>query len=80
MVNFHDPAELYPYSKKGCNIRALIVPRELANAWHTAWEAGPKWREKLEDGNERLPAEVRGMLADLASRHKPKRRKQSKTD
>ncbi len=61
-------------------IEALATrrPRELANAWHTAWKAGPRWREKLEDGNERLPVEVRGTLEDLVNRHKPRRKKQKR--
>ena len=41
-------------------------PRELADAWRTAWETGPRWREKLEAGRERLSekgrAEVQGVL------------------
>ena len=45
-------------------IQALAVrrPAELARAWKTAWESGPRWRQKLEAGRERLPAESRTIL------------------
>ena len=57
-------------------IEALAVkrPRELANAWHTAWNTGPRWRAKLEDGKERLPSDVKDMLAELVGKHKPRRK------
>ncbi len=51
-------------------------PRELANAWHMAWDTGPKWREKLEDGKERLPSDIRDLLAAIVSAHKPRRKSQ----
>ncbi len=37
-------------------IEALSVrrPLELADAWQTAWDMGPRWREKLEAGRARL--------------------------
>jgi len=45
-------------------IRALATKRpvELAKAWDTAWRSGPRWREKLEAGRERLPLEAREAL------------------
>lgn len=48
-------------------IKALATrrPRELAGAWHAAWDTVPRWREKLEDGAARLSSEVKEMLADL---------------
>ncbi|MDZ7644050.1 MAG: GSU2403 family nucleotidyltransferase fold protein [Woeseiaceae bacterium] len=38
-------------------------PAELAFAWQTAWGEGRGWREKLESGRRRLPAEARERLA-----------------
>ncbi len=37
-------------------IEALATrrPIELARAWQTAWDSGPRWREKLESGRARL--------------------------
>lgn len=57
-------------------IEALAArrPRELAGAWHTAWDTGPRWRKKMEDGRERLPTEVKDVLADLVGRYKPRRK------
>ena len=45
-------------------IDALVSrrPFELAEAWNTAWNAGPRWREKLEAGRLRLPAERQDQL------------------
>jgi hypothetical protein len=37
-------------------------PFELAEAWNTAWNAGPRWREKLEAGRVRLPTDAQGRL------------------
>lgn len=58
-------------------IEALATrrPRELANAWHTAWDTGPRWREKLDAGSERLPPHLRSLLADLVSKYKPRQRR-----
>ena len=33
---------------------AMRRPIELAKAWQTGWESGPRWREKLEAGRARL--------------------------
>jgi hypothetical protein len=52
-------------------------PLELANAWQIAWDSGPKWREKLESGRERLPKEAIDALDDVlrrASESKKRRR------
>jgi len=40
----------------GTLIEALSTrrPLELATAWQTAWDTGPRWREKLEAGRARL--------------------------
>jgi hypothetical protein len=43
-------------------------PLELADAWKTAWEAGPRWREKLESGRARLPEEAAATLAGTLHR------------
>jgi hypothetical protein len=37
-------------------------PLELAEAWETAWNTGPRWREKLDRGRARLDA---GTMATL---------------
>jgi hypothetical protein len=47
-------------------------PLELADAWETAWAAGPRWRTKLARGRARLGAEVTAMLADVIVRGKPR--------
>jgi hypothetical protein len=43
-------------------------PLELAEAWRTAWEAGPRWRGKLEAGRARLPSEAAATLAGTLHR------------
>lgn len=43
-------------------------PLELAKAWNVAWDAGPRWREKLESGRERLPEETKTALDDTLAR------------
>ncbi len=56
-------------------IEALTVkrPAELAAAWHTAWKAGKRWREKLEAGHRRLPEDARQRLhAVLGQGRKPR--------
>ncbi|HXF52894.1 MAG TPA: GSU2403 family nucleotidyltransferase fold protein [Hyphomicrobiaceae bacterium] len=53
-------------------------PLELAGAWRTAWEAGPKWREKLESGRARLPEEAAKDLAatiELGAQSERRRRR-----
>jgi hypothetical protein len=50
-------------------------PLELAATWQTAWEAGSRWREKLELGRERLPAPARDTLREVLARAKDSRRK-----
>jgi len=51
-------------------IGALCIkrPLELASAWQTAWDTGPRWREKLEAGRERLPEAARLALSDVLER------------
>lgn len=39
-------------------------PIELGEAWEEAWKVGPRWREKLEKGRARLPAEAEEALQD----------------
>jgi hypothetical protein len=43
-------------------------PMELANSWHAAWNSGPRWREKLESGRERLPKAAVDALEDVLRR------------
>ncbi len=51
-------------------------PLELANAWKTAWDTGPRWKEKMESGRERLPSEPKDALEDVLRRSaKSKRRR-----
>jgi hypothetical protein len=54
-------------------------PMELADAWRIAWEAGPRWREKLESGRARLPNEAEATLAGTLHRasESKKRRQRS---
>lgn len=54
-------------------------PVELAHSWRTAWDTGPRWREKLEAGRERLPKEHRETIIRLVERHRPKKRPQRRT-
>jgi len=54
-------------------------PNELADAWYKAWSAGPRWREKLEAGSARLPAETRALLADLVADQTPRASRQGKS-
>ena len=43
-------------------------PLELASAWQTAWDAGPRWRDKLKSGRARLPTEALHVLEDVLQR------------
>jgi hypothetical protein len=54
----------------GSLIRALAErrPIELARAWDDAWNAGPRWREKLSIGFERLSEADRQLLEDVRAR------------
>lgn len=45
-------------------------PLELAKAWQTAWDAGPRWREKLQAGAERLSGPQKCDLDDVLLRAK----------
>jgi hypothetical protein len=58
-------------------IEALAVkrPLELAAAWQSAWDVGPRWRAKLEAGRERLPALVRDTFADVIARTRESRKR-----
>ena len=40
-------------------------PKELGDAWATAWDTGPKWREKLEAGRQRLTETAQVSLASI---------------
>jgi hypothetical protein len=54
-------------------------PLELASAWQTAWNEGPRWKEKLESGRERLPEEIRAALASVLHRASESKRRRGKT-
>lgn len=43
-------------------------PVELARAWWTAWDTGPRWREKLEAGAARMTATMRETLETILGR------------
>jgi hypothetical protein len=43
-------------------------PLELAAAWQLAWGTGPRWKEKLEAGRARLPAEAAAALDETLQR------------
>jgi hypothetical protein len=53
---------------------AVKRPVELASAWRAAWEVGPRWREKLEAGRERLSAPGREILIGVMERARRSRR------
>ena len=50
-------------------------PIELAKAWATAWDGGPRWKEILEAGWERLPEAAQTALADALARAVAARRR-----
>jgi hypothetical protein len=54
-------------------------PLDLANAWQTAWNEGPRWKDKLESGRERLPEEIRAALASVLHRASESKRRRGKT-
>ena len=45
-----------------------LRPLELADAWETAWKAGPRWRTKLERGRARLDADTQAILERVIAR------------
>ena len=49
-------------------------PNELAEAFVTAWDEGPEWRDKLDDGMERLETSARLLLEDEVRRWATSRR------
>lgn len=57
------------------NVLAERRPLELAEAWQAAWDGGPKWRDKLERGLERLPAPTRDKLEEVQARARKRRRR-----
>jgi hypothetical protein len=58
-------------------IEALAVrrPRELARAWVTGWDSGPRWQEKLEAGRERLPQSAQAALTEVLKHGRRRRPK-----
>ena len=57
-------------------IEALSIkrPLELASSWLAAWNTGPRWREKLDAGRERLPEPVRQALDQVLDRATARRK------
>lgn len=53
-------------------------PMELADAWLTAWNTGPKWKDKLESGRLRLPKEAQSALQYVLEAKRDSRRKRNK--
>jgi hypothetical protein len=53
-------------------IEALTAKRlvELAAAWQTAWDSGPRWRAKLGSARERLSQRARNDLNLVLARTK----------
>jgi hypothetical protein len=54
-------------------------PLELAEAWQTAWKAGPRWREKLESGRARLNDQQREALAGVLEKAFESRKRRRQT-
>lgn len=50
-------------------------PLELAEAWQAAWNAGDRWREKLERGRARLSDEAQQALEAVAEKMAASRRR-----
>jgi hypothetical protein len=55
-------------------VLAVKRPHELAAAWQIAWDTGARWREKLDAGRARLPAQAREALAAVIEQAKASRR------
>jgi hypothetical protein len=53
-------------------------PLELAEAWEVAWATGPRWREKLQKGRERLEPEVSELIDDVLARSRKAREQRQK--
>jgi len=54
-------------------------PLELARAWQTAWDSGPKWREKLEAGRARLDDSHQAQLAFVLEKEAASRKRRART-
>jgi hypothetical protein len=61
------------------NALAKCRPLELANSWQVAWNSGPRWRDKLDSGRERLPKDSVEAIEDVLRRaeESKKRRRRS---
>ena len=49
-------------------VLAIRRPLELAQAWQVAWATGPRWKEKLEAGRQRLPEAAQRLLGEVLER------------
>jgi hypothetical protein len=58
-------------------VLAARRPLELAKAWQTAWDTGPRWRGKLESGRARLDDVHEEILAKVLEKATTSRRRQS---
>ena len=60
----------------GVLIETLAVKRrlDLAEAFVDAWKVGPKWRERLEGGLERITDDARGALGHSIDRFRNTKR------
>jgi len=56
-------------------VLAVKRPIELASAWQTAWNVGPRWRQKLDAARERLSAPTQKTLESVLERARMSRRR-----
>jgi len=70
------------YIQASTLITALAArrPIELAEAWQAAWNTGPRWKEKLDAGRERLPQASQRLLADSLKRAAQSRKRRQRGD
>jgi hypothetical protein len=54
-------------------------PIELASAWQTAWDSGPRWREKLEAARERQSEHAQEDLNLVLARAKASRKRRARS-
>ncbi len=57
------------------SVLATQRPHELAEAWETAWTAGPHWRKKLESGKARLSPAAQTALGNAIAAERASRAK-----
>jgi hypothetical protein len=60
-------------------ILAAKRPMELASAWQTAWDVGPRWRTKLEAATERLSEGAQKDLDSVLARANMSRKRRARS-